>query len=203
VFKWPPSASWHSWRRWATHKRPPKLLLLQLHKTVQFLVAAFQVLLALCCTPCPSSSPTRKSQVGLHLVIVGGTQQILCILSIGREKCCQDRPWHHYGNVGVPRLVDTTCPHLHTGAMDSWNTLRFAAPVTVPSENGPTTPLDDTRPQTEIPGKFIALWTWTFGSSDDQVHCTIQLKCRLISPNSCSLLSTGPQIWRWSFKHLH
>jgi hypothetical protein len=30
------------------------------------------VLLALCCTLRPSSNPTRKSQVGLNLAIVGG-----------------------------------------------------------------------------------------------------------------------------------
>jgi len=57
----------------------------------------------------------HEKKTGLHLVIVGGTQQILCVLSIGRENCCQDRSWHHDGNVGVPCLVDTTCHHVHVG----------------------------------------------------------------------------------------
>lgn len=35
---------------------------------------------------------------------MGHTQQILCFLSIGREMCCQDMPWHHDG--------DTICHHL-------------------------------------------------------------------------------------------
>jgi len=75
-----------------TDKWPPKFLLGWLPKTVQFLARALEVLLALCCTLYPSSNPTRKSQVVLNLVTLGGTQQILCILSIGWEKCCQDKP---------------------------------------------------------------------------------------------------------------
>jgi hypothetical protein len=56
----------------------------------------------------------HEKKTGLHLVIVGGTQQILCVLSIGRENRCQDRSWQDDGNVGLPCPVDTTCPHLHT-----------------------------------------------------------------------------------------
>jgi len=68
--------------------------------------------------------------------------------------------------------------------------LRYAAPVTVPSKkNGPTTPLDDTPHQTESPGKFTALSTPTLISRRPAhtfmpVHCTIQLKRGLISPNN-------------------
>jgi hypothetical protein len=75
-------------------KQPPKLLLGWLHKTVQFLARALEVLLALCCTLHPSSNSTKKSQVGLNLVIwgEGGTQQILCTLSTVQKKCYQDMP---------------------------------------------------------------------------------------------------------------
>jgi hypothetical protein len=82
------------------------------------------VLLGLRLTPRPSINTTRKkSHVGLNLAIWGGggTKQILCVLSMGREKRCQDRPWHHDGNVGVPCLVDTTC-YLHTARI--WTVLR-------------------------------------------------------------------------------
>jgi hypothetical protein len=97
------------------YKWTPNLLLGWLCKTDQFRGGGLEVLLALCCAPHPSSNLTRKSLVGLNLAIVGGgTQHILFVMSIGREKCCQDRTWHQDGNVGVPRLVDTTCPHLHT-----------------------------------------------------------------------------------------
>jgi hypothetical protein len=48
------------------------LLLKQLRKTVQFLAEALEMLLALCSTLRPLSSPTKKGQVGLNLAIVGG-----------------------------------------------------------------------------------------------------------------------------------
>jgi hypothetical protein len=81
----------------------------------------------------------QESQVGLNLAIVGVTQQMLCVLSISREKCCQNRPWHHDGNLGG---ASSCWYHMSlspnrwrtAGKMDYWGMLRYAAPLTVPSK---------------------------------------------------------------------
>jgi hypothetical protein len=63
-----------------------------MQKTFKFHAEALEVWLALCYTPRPSSNPAIKSQMGLNLAIMGDSGQVLCVLSMGREKYCQDRP---------------------------------------------------------------------------------------------------------------
>jgi hypothetical protein len=121
----------------------------------------------------------------------GSTQQILCVLSIDREKCCQDSPRHHDGKVGgAPscwyHMSSSPYSWPAVGAVGSWSTLRYTATDTVPSKkSGPTIPLDDTPHQTKSPRKVTVLSIWKFEFSEDQ--CT---QIRFTVPFSLNVVSS-------------
>jgi hypothetical protein len=156
------------------------------------------------CTPRPSRYPTRKSLVGLNLAIVGGTQYISASYpSVGKSvvKISPDI------TMVMWRCPVLLIPHvlISTQLTDGGNSgylkhdeVRSTSYCSFKEERSHNTPIWHTTPDWK-------LW-WSQCHVDTNVHTfrrpvhtimsvqgTIQLKCHLISPNSCSLLSTMPQ----------